>query len=193
MATIEALRARMRTKLEEATAAVWTDGEIDECVLTALQTYGLRYPIEVISTVAVLDGATSAAPPTGTRRVQRVVLADQTIVPRRHAPDRSTANEELAWELVANQLLFTQPLPVQTLTIHHTTAPSLASLPVDDEVLVILGAMCHALEARAVQDFKRGGQLPLSSSATVMANAREAHERALSDRSRRVRDSVVAY
>ena len=53
MTTLNALRARLRTRLEEATPAVWTDTELDECLTGALEQYSDRYPAEIESVVAV--------------------------------------------------------------------------------------------------------------------------------------------
>ncbi|MDQ3548825.1 MAG: hypothetical protein M3439_08390 [Chloroflexota bacterium] len=192
MATIAALRARVRTRLEENTAAVWTDDELDECVTGALDAYGWLFPAEVITTAAVLDGATSTPAPTGTQAVQRVILSDGTVVPRRRRPLRATSGEELAWELYAGTIHFTDELSAQTLTIWHSAAVTLDDLPESDEGLVTLGAVVQALEARAIQDFKRGGPLGSSSYDAVITRARDDFERALARRSRRVRDGMVA-
>jgi len=187
-----ALRARVRTRLEENTAAVWTDDELDECVAGALDACGWLFPAEVITTAAVLDGATSTSAPTGTQTVQRVVLADGTVVPRRRAPQRASTGEELAWELSAGTIHFTHELSAQTLTIWHSAAVTLDSLPESDKGLVALGAVVQALEVRAIQDFKRGGPLGGSSYDAVITRAREDFERAIARRSRRVRGGVVA-
>ena len=188
----EALRTRVRTRLEETTAAVWTDAELDECVTGALEAYGWLFPIELIATAAVLDGATSIPAPTGTLAIQRLILADGTVVPRRRAPSGATTGEELAWEPYAGVIHVTQALDAQTLTIWHNAAVTLDDLPEADEGLVVLGAVAQALQARAIQDYKRGGQLALANSDSIITLARAAYDRAIADRSRRVRDGVVA-
>lgn len=190
MATAEEIRARVRTRLEETSAAVWTDAELDECVTGALEAYSERFPDEVITTAAVPDGATSTAAPTGTRAIQRVILADGTVVPRRRSPTRATADEELAWELYAGLIHVTQELSAQTLTIWHTAAVTLDTLPGPDEGLIVLGAVAQALEARAIQDYKRGG--PITSNDSVISHARDTYERALTRRSRRMRSTTVS-
>ena len=190
MTTAADIRARVRTRLEETTAAVWTDTELDECVTGALETYGHRFPTEAVTTTAVADGVLFVPAPTGALTIQRVILADGAVVPRRSAPLRATANEEQAWELFADQLRFTQPLDAQTLTIWHTTAPSLTDLPTSDEGLVVLGAVAQALQARAIQDYKRGQPSLLGDN--VIANARADFERALALRARRIRGGMVA-
>lgn len=190
MATAEALRARTRQRLEENTAAVWTDDEIDECVTGALEAYSWLFPDELIATAVVADGAVSAPAPTGAQAIQRVILANGTVVPRRGRPLRATADEELAWELYAGALHFSRDLSAQTLTIWHTAAVTLDTLPAADEGLVVLGAVVGALQARAVQDYKRGG--PGATSEHVTARASDDYERALARRTRRMRDGMVA-
>jgi hypothetical protein len=190
MATAADIRTRLRTRLEEATAAVWTDDELDECVNAALDVYGRRFPVEVITTAAVSDGATSVAAPTGLHAIQRVILADGTVVPRRRVPSRSTSGEELAWELYAGLIHLSQPLTAQTLTIWHTATVTLATLPATDEGLIVLGAIAIALEARAIQDYKRGGPLA-GDDADLITAVRDEFTRALDSRGRRVRDGVV--
>ena len=190
MATIEGIRGRVRTRLEEATAAVWTDDEIDECVTGALEAYGWCFPIERIATVAVSDGATTAVAPVGMQALQRIILADRTVVPRRSHPTGTTAGEQQAWELYGGLLHFTQPLSAQTITIWHTDAPALADVPDDDEGLLVLGAVVLALQNRAVQDYKRGGD-PADSD-HIINHARAEYDRALTYRSRRMRAGMVA-
>ena len=192
MATAAAIRGRVRTRLEEATAAVWTDDEIDECVTGALETYGWRFPVEVIATAAVAEGATSVATPAGMQAVRRVVLADGTVVPRRGRPVGTPSGEEQAWDAHAGLFHFTQPLSAQTLSIWHTAAPALDTLPAGDEGLIVLGAVAQALHSRAIQDYKRGGQLGLSASDHVVTIAHDEYERALYERSRRMHAGMVA-
>jgi hypothetical protein len=176
--------------LEEVIAAVWTDGEIDECVTGALEAYGWRFPVEVIATASASEGATTATAPAGIQAIQRVLLADGTAVPLRGRPVRSTAGEEQAWELYAGLLHFSQPLSAQTITIWHTSAPTLADVPAGDEGLLVLGAVLLALQNRAVQDYKRGGDL--SSSDHVISHAQDEYDRAIAYRSRRMRAGMVA-
>src|SRR5215203_6131604 len=157
MTTTAAMRARVRTRLEETTAAVWTDAEIDECVTGALEAFSALFPKEATSSVAVADGATTAPFPAGAIDIRRVVLADGQVLPRRGRPQRWTSDEEPAWEAFAGTIHFSQPLSAQALTIWQTTMMTLADLPAADEGLIVLGGVVQALEARAIQDFKRGG------------------------------------
>lgn len=192
VATADDLRARLRTRLEETSAAVWTDAELDECVASALQAYGALYPVEAIATAAVGEGATACPAPAGTRGVERVILADGTVVPRRGRPSGATAGEALAWEAYAGLLHFTQPLVAQTLTIWRRADVTLDTLPADDEELIVLGAVAQALDARAIQDYKRGGSLGLTSGNDLIRHARDDFERALGRRGRRVRGGMAA-
>jgi hypothetical protein len=190
VATVEDIRGRVRTRLEEAAEAVWTDEEIDECVTGALEAYGWRFPVEVIATASVSDGATTIAAPTGMRAIQRVLLADGTVVPRRGRPIAGVTYEEQAWELYAGVIHFTQELNAQTISIWCLATPALADVPAGDEGLLVLGATLQALQNRAIQDYKRGGDL--SSSDHVISHARSEYEHALTERSRRVRAGMVS-
>jgi hypothetical protein len=188
MATAAALRARVRTRLEEASAGIWTDTELDECVTGALEAYALVFPKETTAGLAVAEGATSAALPADTLETRRVTLADGTVVPRRGAPARATCDEELAWEAYAGTLWFTQPLAAQTLTLWLTSAPTLADLPSADEGVVVLGGVAQALTQRAVEDFKRG----VPRDETVVERARAEFELELRRRARRLRVAIAA-
>ena len=190
MTTMAAMRARVRARLEEASAGVWSDAELDECVTGALEAYGWRFPIEAVASVAVGEGATSAALPAGALETRRVVLTNGTVVPRRGAPRDTTAGEELAWEVFAGSLRFARPLAAQNLSVWHTASPALADVPLADEGLLTLGAVAQALELRAVEVYKRGGGDTAGADVTV-ARAWVAFERALDRRGRRLR-AVVA-
>ncbi len=187
MTTIDALRARLRIRLEESTPAVWTDAELDECLTGVLEEYSYRFPAEAESSLAAGSGATSVALPAGTLAVRRVVLASGEVVPRRGAPSGSTAGEELAWEVFAGLLRFSRPLAAQEITIWYEAAQSVASLPAADEELVILRAVAAALDARAIQDAKRG----LPTDHDLLRHARAVADRALTQRGRRLRAALV--
>ena len=191
MTTTAAMRARVRTRLEETTAAVWSDAEIDECVTGALEAYSWLFPKEATAGVAASAGATSVAVPAGTIDVRRVVLEDGQVVPRRARPQRWTDDEELAWEVFAGAIHFSRALSAQTLTVWHTTMMTLADLPVSDEGLIVLGGVVQALEARAVQDLKRGGSID-GGYDSVVSRARDDFEREIARRGRRARSALVA-
>lgn len=187
MTTIDALRTRLQTRLEEATAAVWTDAELDECLTGALEEYSCRYPAEAVSSLTVASGDGSVALPAGAFAVRRVVLASGEVVPRRGAPSGSTSGEELAWEVFAGQLRFSRPLAAQTISVWHATAQDFTGLPAADEGLVVLLAVAAALDARAIQDAKRG----TPTDHDLLRHARDAADRALAARARRLRAGVV--
>ncbi len=187
MATIDALRARLRTRLEESSAAVWTDAELDECLTGALEEYSYRFPAEAESTVAAASGDESVALPAGATAVRRVTLASGEVVPPRGAPARSTSGEELAWEVFAGLLRFSRPLAAQTIVVWHAAAQDFAGLPAADEGLVVLRAVAAALDARAIQDAKRG----IPTDHDLLNHARAAADHALSQRARRLRAVVV--
>ncbi len=185
------MRTRVRTRLEEGTAAVWTDAEIDEAVTGALESYAWLFPQESAATVAAGEGATSLALPTGALDIRRVVLANGEVVPKRGSPRRSTADEEQAWELFAGTIFFARALSAQNVTLWQITTPTLADLPSADEGLIVLGGVVQALELRAVQDFKRGGPPESAAYDAVLSRARADFERALGRRRRRVRSTLV--
>jgi hypothetical protein len=192
MATMAAIRTRVRTRLEEETAAVWADAELDEGITGALEAYGWLFPKEAIAPVVASDGVTSVALPAGTLDVRRVVLANGQVVPKRGAPQRYTADEEQAWEVFAGSLHFARALAAQTLSVWHTAAMTLTDLPAADEGLLVLGGVVQALEARAVQDFKRGGPPGQANYDAVIRRARADFERELDRRQRRVRSGLVS-
>lgn len=188
MATLTALRTRLRARLEEAAPAVWTDTELDECLAGAIEEYSWRFPREVVTTLTLAEGATSAALPAGTRAVERVVLADGAVLPRRGAPAGHAGREESAWEVFGGTLWFTVPLPAQTLALWLRADAGLAELPAADEGLVVALALVAALEQRAVQDLKRGRM----SDDGLLRRLREQAQQALAARSRRLRQRLVA-
>lgn len=191
MTTMAAMRTRVRTRLEEATPAIWTDAEIDEGIAGALDSYSWLFPKEATAPIAVPADTTSTPAPTGAIDIRRVILADGSVAPKRAAPRERTSDEELAWELYAGSILFTHPLSAQTLTVWYTTAMTLADLPPSDEGLIVLGGVAQALEARAVQDFKRAGPLANPAYDAVIRRARADAERELNRRRRHVRSAVI--
>lgn len=187
MTTINALRGRLRTRLEEATAAVWDDAELDECLTGALDEYSRRYPAEAEGALTVPAGATTVALPAGAFDVRRVTLASGEVVPRRGAPSGSPSGEELAWEVFAGALRFSRPLAAQTIAVWHATAQTFVDLPAADEGLVVLLAVAAAIDARAIQDAKRG----LPTDHALLRHTRATADRAMAQRGRRLRTRVV--
>src|SRR5690554_2399903 len=76
MATLAEIRGRVRLRLEEGSAAVWTDEELDEAILAGLELYNGRFPMEATQSAAV--NGTNVAMPAQARAVLRVTLADGT-------------------------------------------------------------------------------------------------------------------
>jgi hypothetical protein len=192
MATAESLRAQVRIRLEEAVEAVWNDDAIDEFVRGALSSYSWTYPREVATDVAVAEGETSVPFPASTRQILRVIQADGSLIRPRGYPAHPVPAEALAWEPFAGLIHFSQALPAQTLTVWRTAAVTLDTLPADDEEMVVLDAVYRLLQARAIQEFKRGGPLSSSSYDAVIARAHADYEFALGLRRRRVRSVFMS-
>lgn len=200
MATLAGLRARVRLRLEESSPAIWSDAELDECIAAALEAFALRAPLEVITSSSIPDGSRSAALPSGTRQVLRVELGDGHVLPRRGAATRLGTDAEgadtgagagtVGWEVFANALRFTHPLAAQTLRIWHTSTPTIAEVLSADEGVLVLGGVACALQARAMQDAKRGvgaGDAAATGINPVVARAEQAFAMALDRRTRRAR------
>jgi hypothetical protein len=192
MATMGELRERARLRLDELVPAIWSDDELDECLTMALETYDCLFPREAIVDIPIADGTRTLPMPAGAQALRRLVLENGAVVPLRGAPNDGVAGEALAWEPFAGSIHLSQPLGAQTATLWVTTASDAAALPTGDEGLVVLGAVAQALEMRAIQDMKRGGQLTLAGMEQVIAQARERFEQALGRRARRVRATLVA-
>jgi hypothetical protein len=190
MATAAALRARVRTRLEESTPAVWTDDELDECLTGALEACSWLFPREAIAAVVVSDGATTILIPEGALDIRRLTLANGAAVPRRGSPTGASTSEQQSWEVFAGSIYLSRPLEAQSVTIWHTAAQTFDSLPPADEGLVVLGALMQALESRAIQDAKRGS-LGLAMDDSLITRARDSFERALHRRARRIRATLV--
>lgn len=191
MATLAEVRARVRLRLEEASAAVWSDDEVDEAITAALELYNERFPLEATATVAVGTDATSVAMPANARRIVRVTLEDGAVVPQRSEPVARTADERQAWETFAGTIWFTRPLPAQTLTIWHLTSHAVGDVPEADIGLLVLGGVWKALEQRSVQELKRSGPVAGDAAGYIVRRAREEFEQAFNQRQRRARAVVV--
>ena len=191
MATLADIRGRVRVRLEEASAAVWTDGELDEAITSALELYSERFPLEATASTAVAAGATSAAMPPGARSVVRVTTADGLVIPTRGGPSGRTSDEELAWETFAGTIWFSRPLDGQSLSVWYLTNHDADDVPAADVGLLVLGGVWKALEQRSVQDLKRSGPVAGAEAGFVVRRAREEFERAFSQRARRTRTVLL--
>jgi hypothetical protein len=192
MPTLSELRTRVRQRLDEQTAAIWTDAELDEAIAATLEEYNHLFPAEQEVSQAVSEGATAVTLPAGSRAVVRVALTDGRVLPRRGEPQGSTADEAAAWETFAGELRFSQPLPAQTLTLWLLADHVVTDVPEGDAGLLVLGGVWRALVQRSVQDFKRGGPLAGVSYELVIRSARDEYERALDRHRRRVRTRLVS-
>lgn len=192
MATLADVRGRVRLRLEEASAAVWTDGELDEGITATLELYNERFPREATAQAAIGANGTNVQMPVNARSVVRVTLADGTVVPKRAAPVERTADERQAWETFAGTIWFTRPLQAQTLTIWHLTSHAVTDVPEADVGLLVLGGVWKALEQRSVQELKRSGPVPGSADGFIVRRAREEFERAFAQRQRRTRTVLLS-
>ena len=192
MATLNEIRTRVRQRLDEQAAAIWTDAELDEAVEATLEEYNHLFPAEQELDQPVSEGAMALALPTDTQAVARVVLADGAVLPRRGEPTGRTADEAAAWETFAGELRFSRPLAAQTLTLWLLGGHAVTDVLEGDSGLLVLGAVWRALMQRSVQDFKRGGPLAGVSYELVIRSAREEYEQALDRRRRRVRSRLLS-
>lgn len=191
MPTLITVRARVRTRLEEQAAAVWSDSELDEAIGASLEEYSHLFPREESVELAASAGATAVDGPEDTFEVLRLTLENGRVVPRRASPVGSGSGEELAWEWFAGTLHFSQPLEAQTVTLWRLTGSAIEQVPEADAGIVVLGAVWRALQQRSVQDFKRGGPLGGMSYGSVIRAAEREYARAMDTRRRRVRSRAM--
>lgn len=191
MATLVSVRGRVRTRLEEQAAAVWSDVEIDEAIGASLEEYSHLFPREESVDLPVIAGATSIDGPEDAFEVLRLTLENGWVVPRRASPIGNSSGEELAWEWFAGTIHFSRPVEAQTLTVWCLTGSAIEQVPEADIGVVVLGAVWRALQQRSVQDFKRGGPLGGMSYGAVIHSAEREYARAMNARRRRVRSRAM--
>src|SRR5690606_19970006 len=150
MPTLEAIRTQVRTRLEEAEAALWSDTDLDEAIGATVLEYSHLFPREDRAAVAIEAGEQSVAGPADTFEVLRVVLANGRGVPRRSSPVGSPSGEELAWEWFAGAIHFNRPLEAQTLDVWRLTGHTVEQVPAADAGLLVLGGVWRALQQRSV-------------------------------------------
>lgn len=189
VATLAEIRTRVRSRLEEATAAAWLDSEIDEAITESLDRYNLSFQLEKTTTAAVAAGDVLTAVPAGCVGVVRVVRGDGCVVPRRGQPEGWTSDELMTWEQYAGSIRFSGTLDDETLTIWYRGSHLVTEVPDGDVLLLVLGGVARALEQRAVQDAKRGNDAGDARSAA--RDARAEFSEALRARSRRMRVGAV--
>ncbi|CAN5604934.1 hypothetical protein BH23CHL2_BH23CHL2_25160 [soil metagenome] len=192
MATMADVRGRVRLRLEEASAAVWSDDELDEGITATLELYNERFPLEATAQAAIGANGTNVAMPVNARSVVRVTLESGAVVPKRAAPVQRTADEKLAWETFAGTIWFTRPLQAQTMTVWYRTNHAVTDVPEGDVGLLVLGGVWKALEQRSVQEMKRSGPVAGTASGFIVRRAREEFERAFAQRQRRVKATLLA-
>lgn len=191
MPTLISVRARVRTRLEEQAAAVWSDAEIDEAIAASVEEYSHLFPREESVTLPVAAGSMSVGGLEGTFEVLRLALENGWVVPRRSSPAGRVSGEELAWEWFGGALHFSRPLEAQSLTVWRLTGSTVEHVPEADAGLIVLGAVWKALQQRSVQDFKRGGVLGGMPYAAVIRSAEREYVRAMDGRRRRVRSRAM--
>lgn len=191
MATLATVRSRVRTRLEEQAAVVWSDAEIDETITAGLEEYSHLFPREESIELLVTAGARSVASPEGTFEVLRLTLENGLVIPRRGSPVGIAGGEELSWEWFAGALHLSLPIEAQTLTVWCLTGSTIEQVPEADVGIIVLGSVWRALQHRSVQDLKRGGPLGGMGYGPVIRSAEREFTRALDARRRRVRSRVM--
>lgn len=191
MATLSTVRARVRTRLEEQAAAVWSDAEIDEAITASLEEYSHLFPREESVALPVSAGATSVDGPEGTFEVLRLTLENGWVVPRRASPVGNSRGEELAWEWFGGTIHFSRPIEAQTLSVWCLTGSAIEQVPEADIGVIVLGAVWRALQQRGVQDFKRGGPLGGMSYGSAVGSSEREYTRAMDARRRRARSRAL--
>ena len=93
----------------------------------------------------------------------------------------------MAWDAIGGPLPCTRPLAAQNARDWHRSPQSVPTLPAAAEGPVVLLAGAAAVDARAIQNAKRG----IPTDHDLLNRARAAAESALSERSRRLRAGVV--
>lgn len=165
MTTLGDVRDRLRTRLEDTSAApLWSDTTLDEGLKRALDVYSQWNPNESVTTFTATDGDTSATLPSGALRVLKVLDPNGwTIPPAAGESLRYSGDEELSWSVFAGSLRFARPLSAGSYTVYSTGARSWPSAddsdfpaPDSDLGLILTGATVYALEVRATQEWKRG-------------------------------------
>lgn len=197
MTTLSETRQRVRLALEDTGASTsWTDEEIDEGLVRALDEYSHRSPVELKAEIPVSEGDSSLDLPNGARSVHRVIDPNGSVLPPQAIPLRGTAGSEQSWEVWGDRVEFARRLPAGDVTLWYLGARDFpesdeAPVPVPDEdvSLLILGAVMWCLEQRSVADWKRG-VLPARYE-TVLRRAQEAYRSAWRSRERRVRTGRV--
>lgn len=188
MASLSDVRTRVRLRLEEASAAAWTNDEVDECITAALEEYSAIVPLETTGTAAVSAGDVTCTRPAGAWSIERVVQADGVVLPRRGLPEGSVSGERQAWEEWGGLLRFAQALEAQTLTIWYTTARAITDVVAPDVGIIVAGAVWRCLQQRGVQGLRRRDP---AGGTRLIEEAQREYRQMLDRRRRRVRVTLV--
>jgi hypothetical protein len=185
MTAMVGLRARVRTRLEETVAGIWSDAMVDEAILATLEEYNHLLPKEERVAVSHPGGVGPLAVPGETQDVVRVVLgSNRQVLPRRGAGLRYPDAGELAWEWFGGALHFSKPLPAQTVDVWRTRPHEPDEVPQGDRGLLVLGGIWRALHQHSVQELRRGVPSPAH---TAVRFAEREYQRAFDARRRRLR------
>jgi hypothetical protein len=164
------LRTAMRQQLEDTSGTpLWDDATLNDFLDTAMRHYGVRFPREQTTTVAVTAGELRipVTPEIEAEQVQRIFDADGVLVPRQQAFDPHDTPAVVtgqAWRWWNSTLILNQPAAgAGDWTIEHRAGRSLPDddttaadiIPGDEEIVVQL-AIAAALRRRAIEDGKRG-------------------------------------
>lgn len=189
MTAMTGLRARVRTRLEETVAGIWSDAMVDEAILATLEEYNHLLPREERVPVTHPGGVGPLALPGETQDIIRVVLgSNRQVLPRRGAGSRNPDAEELAWEWFGGALHFSRPLPAQGIDVWRVRPHEPDEVPQGDRGLLVLGGIWRALHQHSVQELRRGIPSPAH---TAVRFAEREYSRAFEARRRRLRIHVA--
>ncbi len=197
MTTRVELRAALRVRLEDGESQpLWDDAALNEAIAAAIGAYGLAFPRQATTGVAVAAGATRIASGAAIdpARIVRVTDAAGIWVMPWPPGDERPGEMGQAWRWWGADLILAEPAAASAAgiwTVEHLTGrepPATDGEAVDvlpgDEAIVLGLAEASALDRRATEDAKRGIR---SDAAARAAAARAATERLIQRRKRRAR------
>lgn len=185
MTVMTGLRARVRTRLDETVAGIWSDALVDEAILATLEEYNHLLPKEERVPVIHPGGLGPLAVPGETQDIVRVVLgSNRQVLPRRGAGSCYPEAEELAWEWFDGALHFSRSLPAQDVDVWRLRPHDPDEVPLGDRGLLVLGGIWRALQQHSVQELRRGIPSPAH---TAVRFAEREYTRAFEARRRRLR------
>ena len=203
MTTRAELRTALRLRLEDSGGSpLWDDATLNDTLAAAIRAYGVVFPRQVTTGVAVAAGQTriAAGATIDPERIARVTdAAGIWVAPwpaAEEVPGARPAGQ--AWRWWSGDLILAEPAAASGVgiwTVEHLTGrtPPAADgeavdvLPGDEEIVLVL-ALAAALARRAVEDAKRG--IGSEAGASADAARREAM-RLVQHRRRRARGGFV--